>query len=124
MTTIFSMEPLLPEDHDRALEEIATELVDCASRLAGRVYPVLQTGLGDLASSMSGRAIWSVARGLARRQQDYKKALQAADEPRRGDLDGRGNLTLSGLEAFSSFSCRPALTRSPSWRACSIHWSC
>ena len=50
-----------------------------------------------------GSSLWSIARGLARRQQDYKKALQAADEPRRGDLDGRGNLTLSGLEAFSSF---------------------
>ena len=50
-----------------------------------------------------GSSLWSVARGLARQQGDYKKALQAADEPRRGDLDGRGNLTLSGLEKFSAF---------------------
>ena len=33
----------------------------------------------------------------------YKQTLQAADEPRRGDLDGRGHLTLSGLEDFSKF---------------------
>lgn len=50
-----------------------------------------------------GSSLWSVARGLARQQQAYKGALQAADEPRRGDLDGRGNLTLVGLEEFSSF---------------------
>lgn len=50
-----------------------------------------------------GSSLWSVARGLARRQKDYKAALQAADEPRRGDLDGRGNLTLRGLEEFSAF---------------------
>lgn len=50
-----------------------------------------------------GSSLWSVARGLARQQKDYKGALQAADEPRRGDLDGRGNLTLAGLEAFSAF---------------------
>lgn len=50
-----------------------------------------------------GSSLWSVARGLARRNQDYKTALQAADEPRRGDLDGRGNLTSSGLTAFCRF---------------------
>lgn len=27
----------------------------------------------------------------------------AADQPRRGDLDGRGNLTLAGLEQFCQF---------------------
>lgn len=50
-----------------------------------------------------GSSLWSVARGLARQQGAYKAALQAADEPRRGDLDGRGNLTLGGLEDFSEF---------------------
>ena len=50
-----------------------------------------------------GSSLWSVARGLARQQKAYKGALQAADEPRRGDLDGRGNLTLAGLEEFSAF---------------------
>lgn len=50
-----------------------------------------------------GSSLWSVARGLARQVTEYKAGLQAADEPRRSDLDGRGNLTLGGLEEFSRF---------------------
>lgn len=277
MATVFSIEPLFPEDRDRMLEEIATELVDRSSRLAGRVHPMVQEGLGDLVRAMNcyysnlieghdthpididralsgdyaqdrtrrnlqlearahievqrmidrgeapgpvvsidflrwvhlefcarlpddllwaenpdtgarlpvvpgalrethvrvgqhvapapdelpaflermvaaygapglgrlrrtiavaaahhrllwvhpfldgngrvarlfsyallrelnvGSSLWSIARGLARQQKAYKDGLQAADEPRRGDLDGRGNLTLSGLEDFSAF---------------------
>ncbi len=47
-----------------------------------------------------GSELWSVSRGLARTVDEYKRHLMEADEPRRGDLDGRGNLTNSGLEAF------------------------
>ncbi|QDL98097.1 Fic family protein [Rhodopseudomonas palustris] len=50
-----------------------------------------------------GSSLWSVSRGLARAVDKYKAALQAADEPRRGDLDGRGNLTQSGLVDFCTF---------------------
>jgi Fic family protein len=50
-----------------------------------------------------GSELWSVSRGLARRVTEYKSRLQAADEPRRGDLDGRGNLTLAGLVDFCRF---------------------
>jgi Fic family protein len=50
-----------------------------------------------------GSELWSVSRGLARSVAQYKAALQAADEPRRGDLDGRGNLTEAGLVAFCRF---------------------
>lgn len=50
-----------------------------------------------------GSELWSVSRGLARTVGDYKAHLQAADEPRRGDLDGRGNLTESGLTSFSHY---------------------
>ncbi len=50
-----------------------------------------------------GSSLWSVSRGLARAVDAYKAALQAADEPRRGDLDGRGNLTQSGLVDFCVF---------------------
>ncbi|MET4332061.1 Fic family protein [Bradyrhizobium sp. i1.15.2] len=50
-----------------------------------------------------GSSLWSVSRGLARAVDNYKAALQAADEPRRGDLDGRGNLTQSGLVEFCTF---------------------
>ena len=40
--------------------------------------------------------LWSVARGLARRQSDYKAHLAACDEGRSGDRDGRGTLSRSG----------------------------
>ena len=50
-----------------------------------------------------GSELWSVSRGLAREVETYKALLMAADEPRRGDLDGRGNLTESGLSRFCVF---------------------
>ncbi len=50
-----------------------------------------------------GSELWSVSRGLARAVDEYKTTLQAADEPRRGDLDGRGNLTEQGLVDFCRF---------------------
>jgi Fic family protein len=53
-----------------------------------------------------GSELWSVSRGLARNVGEYKSALAAADAPRRGDLDGRGNLTQAGLEEFCRFFLR------------------
>jgi Fic family protein len=50
-----------------------------------------------------GSELWAVSRGLARRGAEYKANLQAADEPRRGDVDGRGNLTMGGLVDFCKF---------------------
>jgi Fic family protein len=50
-----------------------------------------------------GTSLWSVARGLARSQTDYKALLMQADGPREGDRDGRGNLTQRGLIAFCQF---------------------
>lgn len=50
-----------------------------------------------------GSELWSVARGLARRKDEYKALLQAADEPRRGDLDGRGTLSQAALVDFCEF---------------------
>jgi Fic family protein len=50
-----------------------------------------------------GAELWSVSRGLAREVDRYKALLEAADEPRRGDLDGRGNLTERGLSQFCEF---------------------
>jgi Fic family protein len=41
--------------------------------------------------------LWSPLRGFARTEERYRALLQAADEHRRGDLDGRGNLTQAGL---------------------------
>jgi len=50
-----------------------------------------------------GFGLWSVSRGLARRNVDYKSALAQADAPRRNDLDGRGNLSNEGLIYFCRF---------------------
>lgn len=41
--------------------------------------------------------LWSPLRGFARTEDRYRGLLKAADEHRRGDLDGRGNLTEGGL---------------------------
>lgn len=50
-----------------------------------------------------GTSLWSVARGLARDETRYKALLAQADGPRKGHLDGRGNLTLRGLIEFCKF---------------------
>ncbi|WP_240193645.1 Fic family protein [Desulfobulbus alkaliphilus] len=50
-----------------------------------------------------GSSLWSVARGLARNVQECKKLLMAADDPRRGDLDGRGTLSTQSLTDFCAF---------------------
>lgn len=41
--------------------------------------------------------LWSPSRGLARNTKNYYAHLRNADGTRRGDLDGRGNLTLQGF---------------------------
>jgi Fic family protein len=50
-----------------------------------------------------GSSLWSASRGLARNIGRYKALLMAADEPRRGDLDGRGNLLQAALIEFCQF---------------------
>jgi len=81
------------------------------------IHPFLD-GNGRVARLMShalfkhlgiGTSLWSVARGLAREETRYKQLLMAADGPRDGDRDGRGNLTQRGLIAFSSFFLERAL---------------
>ncbi|MCW5655594.1 Fic family protein [Hydrogenophaga sp.] len=47
--------------------------------------------------------LWSPLRGFARSQERYDALLAAADEPRAGDLDGRGNLTERGLEQWVAY---------------------
>lgn len=51
----------------------------------------------------AGSQLWSVSRGLARSVRTYYERLSGADSPRRGDLDGRGNLSESGLVAFAKY---------------------
>ncbi len=75
------------------------------------VHPFLD-GNGRVARLMShamlracgvGSELWSLPRGLARDVEAYKAHLEAADEPRRGDLDGRGNLSDQALADFCRF---------------------
>ena len=47
--------------------------------------------------------IWSIARGLARNEAEYKRQLAACDLARRNDLDGRGNLSEESLGSFTRF---------------------
>lgn len=67
----------------------------------GRVARLFSHAL--LKSLGIGSALWSVSRGLARHNSQYKSLLQAADSPRQGDLDGRGNLSQKGLVSFCKF---------------------
>ena len=48
--------------------------------------------------------LWSPLRGFARSEARYKTLLQAADEHRQGDLDGRGNLTQKGLVQWIDYT--------------------
>lgn len=63
-----------------------------------------------LATVMYGRklgigalGLWTPSRGLARSRDAYMGAMAEADLPRRNDLDGRGALSLEGLERFVRF---------------------
>lgn len=47
--------------------------------------------------------LWAISRGLARRSDDYLNYLAVADANRKGDLDGRGNLSQKGLTRFCEF---------------------
>jgi Fic family protein len=58
---------------------------------------------------IDGHGLWTLTRGFARRRDAYLAALEEADEPRRGDLDGRGNLSEQGLSAFCRFALETAL---------------
>jgi len=49
------------------------------------------------------RGLWSPLRGFAKTTQRYYALLAAADESRRGDLDGRGNLSESALSAWIDY---------------------
>jgi Fic family protein len=48
--------------------------------------------------------LWSPLRGFARQRDRYFALLEAADSPRRGDLDGRGNLSEQALVDWIDFS--------------------
>ena len=67
----------------------------------GRVARLMSHAL--LGDALDTGGIWSIARGLAREITSYKARLAACDQPRRGDLDGRGNLSEAALADFTRF---------------------
>jgi Fic family protein len=67
----------------------------------GRVTRLMSHAM--LLDSLDSGGIWSVARGLARRETAYKTHLTECDFMRRNDLDGRGNLSEEALVSFTRF---------------------
>lgn len=75
----------------------------CAHHRVAWVHPFLD-GNGRATRLQShcalwklSEGLWSPSRGFARSTEAYYAALINADSPRRGDLDGRGNLSALGL---------------------------
>jgi Fic family protein len=67
----------------------------------GRVARLMSHAM--LLDALDTGAIWSVARGSARKVVDYKRGLAECDLPRRNDLDGRGPLSEEALARFTRF---------------------
>jgi Fic family protein len=67
----------------------------------GRVTRLMS--YATLLRTLDTAGLWSVARGLARRQTDYKRHLAECDVIRRGDRDGRGHLSEASLISFTRF---------------------
>lgn len=67
----------------------------------GRVVRLLSHAM--LLNCGVGSTLWSVARGLARKAEEYKDTLARADQARSSDLDGRGALSQQGLDEFCEF---------------------
>ena len=67
----------------------------------GRVSRLMSHAM--LLETLDTSAVWSVARGLARKVDAYKGHLAACDSTRRNDLDGRGNLSEEALAGFTDF---------------------
>lgn len=98
-------------DHRRSWD-LHLILVACMHHRAAWVHPFLD-GNGRSARLQSHCALWqlsdglwSPSRGLARATEDYYARLHNADAPRRGALDGRGNLTAAGLNEWIEFFLR------------------
>lgn len=72
----------------------------------GRVSRLMSHAMSHCAG-IGAHGLWSISRGLAHGlsrgssgRSEYKTMMDAADTPRQGDLDGRGNLSLRALNEF------------------------
>ncbi len=67
----------------------------------GRVMRLMS--YATLRRTLDTGGVWSIARGLARNVEAYKRHLANCDNTRRNDLDGRGNLSEEALAEFTAF---------------------
>ena len=68
----------------------------------GRVSRLMSHAMA-LNAGIGAQGLWSISRGLARGLEDrgeYKRMMDHADSERRGDRDGRGNLSEAALKEF------------------------
>jgi Fic family protein len=77
----------------------------------GRVSRLMSHAMA-LEAGIGGQGLWSVSRGLARGLADrgeYKRMMDMADTPRRGDRDGRGNLSQAALKTYCEWFLKVTL---------------
>jgi Fic family protein len=74
----------------------------------GRVGRLL-TDTALKAVGLDSYGAWCLSRGLAKSATRYKRLLALADNPRQGDLDGRGALTEQGLMQFCDYMLDTAI---------------
>lgn len=63
----------------------------------------LQSQAAMIEAGLDGEGLWTLSRGLARARPAYYQHLQAADQRRANDFDGRGNLSEKALSEFCQF---------------------
>lgn len=73
----------------------------------GRVARMMSYAL--LLEHLETGGVWSVSRGLARHEAEYKQRLMACDMGRQNDFNGRGNLSEGALAEFALFFLRVCL---------------
>ncbi|APO84305.1 Fic family protein [Pseudomonas putida] len=61
------------------------------------------------AAGLGGYGLWTISRGFGQKVEEYYAALNAADHVRKGDLDGRGELSDGGLLKFTEYFIATAL---------------
>lgn len=81
----------------------------------GRVSRLMSHAMAHRAG-IGAHGLWSISRGLARGiapgpegRLEYRQHMAWADEPRQGDRDGRGQLSLKGLNLFAIWFLRVCL---------------
>ncbi len=63
----------------------------------------LQSQAAMIRCGLDAEGLWTLSRGLARAKPAYFQHLQAADQGRANDFDGRGNLSDTALSRFCRF---------------------